>query len=101
MDFLKLLMPGGTGGQGGGGAAGGNSGLLADWQAYSGDVEAGGGGTAAAGTSGTSSSTTAVPGQLAKAAEDVGSSLSSFFRGGYAAVSDGLGNIQTPSLENT
>lgn len=68
-------------------------GLLADWQAYSGqpggDVESGG----AAAKAGS---------QIAKTAEEVGSSITGFLRTGYTTVSDGLGNLPTTtSLENT
>jgi hypothetical protein len=87
MDFLSKLLPG----QPAGADQQQQGGLLADWQAYSGqpgDVESG----AAANTPAN---------QLAKTAEDVGSSITGFLRTGYTAVSDGIGNIQTPSLENT
>lgn len=90
MDFFKQLLPGGQQQQNEAGGAG----LLADWNAYSGqpgDVESG----AASGTAGS---------QIAKTAEEVGSSITGLFRTGYTAVTDGLGNIQqstTGSLENT
>lgn len=89
MDFFKQLLPGQQQQQDQGGA-----GLLADWQAYSGqpgDVESGG----AAGGAGSS---------IAKTAEEVGSSITGFFKTGYTAVSDGLGNIQastSSTLETT
>jgi hypothetical protein len=92
MDFFKQLLPGGQQQQ-----QNETGGLLADWQAYSGqpgDVEAGGG-AAAAGGAGS---------QIAKTAEDVGNSITGLLRTGYTAVTDGLGNIQqstTGSLENT
>jgi hypothetical protein len=89
MDFFKQLLPGQ---QQQGQEQGG---LLADWQAYSGqpggDLESGG----AAAKAGS---------QIAKTAEDVGSSITGLLRTGYTAVSDGLGNIQSTtstSLENT
>lgn len=88
MDFLTKLLPGQQQAQGGSEQGG----LLADWQAYSGqpgDVESGG------------AASTTPGGQLAKTAEDVGSSITGFLRTGYTAVSDSIGNIQTPSLENT
>lgn len=89
MDTLRGLFGGGSAP-----AAGADSpGLLADWQSYSGqDVEAGGAPGAPAG------------GQLTQAAEDIGSSIGSFFRSGYSAVSDGLGNLQastSSSLESS
>lgn len=65
--------------------------MLADWQAYSGqpgDVESGGASTKAGS-------------QIAKTAEEVGSSITGLLRTGYTAVSDGLGTIQNTSLENT
>lgn len=95
MDFLKQLLPGGQQQQN----AADGAGLLADWQAYSGqpggDVESGGSAAASGGTAGS---------QIAKKAEEVGSSITGLFRTGYTAVTDGLGNIQqstTGSLENT
>lgn len=102
MDFLKQLMPTGAAGQDAAGAAGGQqngAGLLADWQAYSGDVEAGSSGAAG----GAASSPAGVAGaKIAKTAEEVGSSITSMFRSGYTAVSDGLGTLPTTNpLENT
>ncbi len=91
MDFLSKLLPGQP--QAGGDQQQQGGGLLADWQAYSGDVESGGAPAAR--------SPNTAGGQLAKTAEEVGSSITGFLRSGYTAVSDGIGNIQTPSLENT
>lgn len=86
MDFFKQLLPG----QQQQSQQQGDAGLLADWQAYSGqpgDVESGG--TAAKAGS-----------QIARTAEEVGSSITGFLRSGYTAVSDGLGNVQA-TAENT
>lgn len=68
-------------------------GLLADWASYQqqADVEAGTAGTAPA----------AASGQIGKRAEELGGSISSFFRSGYTAVSDGITTIGNTSLENT
>lgn len=94
MDFFKQLLPGGGQQQ-----QTGETGLLADWQAYSGDVESGG--AASSGSASHASGPKAAGSQIAKAAEDVGSSITGLLRTGYSAVSDGLGNIQAPSMENT
>jgi hypothetical protein len=98
MDFLKQLLPAGAGGdaRAAGSQQQGQGGLLADWQAYSGDVEAGPGAGPGAGSSGAGGT-----GSIARTAEQVGSSISSFFRSGYSSVSDGLSSIQAPSLDNT
>lgn len=71
-------------------------GLLADWNSYQHqvDVEAGGAGSVGS----IPASTT---GQLGRKAEDLGNSVSVFFRSGYTAVSDGITTIGSTSLENT
>jgi hypothetical protein len=88
MDLLKNLLPGGGSQQQQ--AAADSPSLLADWTSYQQqtDVEAGGS-TAAAGAG------------IAAKAEEVGSSITSFFRSGYAAVSDGVTSIGNTSLESS
>eukprot|EP00882_Tetradesmus_deserticola_P018507 GHRQ01019877.1.p1 GENE.GHRQ01019877.1~~GHRQ01019877.1.p1 ORF type:complete len:176 (+),score=59.42 GHRQ01019877.1:175-702(+) len=88
MDLIKNLLPGGASQQQQAAADGPS--LLADWASYQqkSDVEAGVG-TAAAGAG------------ISAKAEEVGSSITSFFRSGYTAVSDGVTNISTTGLENT
>jgi len=92
MDALRNLFGGGNPQQEQQNAARENTSLLADWQSYSAtsDVEAGAAGAAAGARE-----------QLTKAAEDVGSSISSFFRSGYTTVSDGITNIQSTTLETS
>ncbi len=72
-------------------------GLLADWAAYSGgqgrDIEAG--------TASTSGQQAGAAGSLSKNVEDVGNSISSFFRQSVQTVSDGIGNVQAPNFQNT
>uniref|UniRef100_A0A383VCL2 Vesicle transport protein n=1 Tax=Tetradesmus obliquus TaxID=3088 RepID=A0A383VCL2_TETOB len=87
MDLFKNLLPGGSQQQQ---AAADSPSLLADWTSYQqqSDVEAGGS-TAAAGSG------------IAAKAEEVGSSITSFFRSGYAAVSDGVTTIGNTSLETS
>eukprot|EP00879_Flechtneria_rotunda_P014986 GHRR01015659.1.p1 GENE.GHRR01015659.1~~GHRR01015659.1.p1 ORF type:complete len:189 (+),score=29.63 GHRR01015659.1:210-776(+) len=84
MDLLRNILPG----QGQQQPNGGQPSLLADWNTYQeqADVEAG---------------TTSTSNQITKTAEDVSNSITSFFRTGYAAVSDGVSNVQAPNLETT
>ncbi|KAF8062925.1 SFT2 [Scenedesmus sp. PABB004] len=89
MDALRGWLPGGGGAAAAAPVSGGGAGpgLLADWSSYqqTADVEAGGG----------------AGGGIAKTAEELGSSLGSFFTRSYAAISDGIGAVGSTSLESS
>lgn len=92
MDFLKGLVgqpaPAGSAASGAAPAGAGNAGLLGDWQDYSrtADVEAG--------------NTSAVQ-DISRQAQDMGTSIFGALRSGYQQVSDGVTNIQAPSLDTS
>lgn len=82
--MLRKLLPGGGQQQTG---TTDSPGLLADWNSYQqqSDVELGTAGNAV----------------IVTRAEDVGSTITSMFRTGYTAVSDGITTIGNTSLETS